>query len=86
MRLTALAALLLAAAVAPVRAEGPSVVGTMPEDFIPELKVILTGAVNRAPLAIAASINLAQAEAGLYGAEASLWPTVGGSTIYAGSR
>jgi outer membrane protein TolC len=86
MRPTALAVLLLAAAVGPLRAEAPSVAGTLPEDFLPELKGILAGAVNRAPSAIAASINLAQSEAGLYGAEAALWPTVGGSASYAASK
>jgi outer membrane protein TolC len=86
MRLTALAALLLAAASASLRAGAPSVAGTLPEDFIPELRPILAGAINRAPLAITASIEIAQSEAALYGAEASLWPSVGGSISYAGSR
>jgi len=87
MRLTVLAALLLAATAASLRAAGPpSVAGTLPEDFIPELRPILAAAVNRAPIAISASIDIAQSEALLYGAESSLWPNIGGSASYAGNK
>ncbi len=86
MRLPLLAVLLLATISVPLWGDGPSVVGTMPEDFIPELKPILAGAIDRAPSAIAASIDIAQSEAQLYGAEAALWPNVNASASYAGSK
>ena len=55
----------------------------MPEDHIPGLSAILKQAVERSPTMIASSINLAQAEAGVYINESYLWPSLSASPSYA---
>ncbi|HEY1765592.1 MAG TPA: TolC family protein, partial [Opitutaceae bacterium] len=69
-----------------VLAEAPSIEGTMPEDHIPGLSAILKQAVERSPTMIASSINLAQAEAGVYINESQLWPNVNAYADYAVNR
>jgi outer membrane protein TolC len=73
---------LVLAAITSLRAEAPSVEGTMPEDFAPGLSPLLKQAVERSPSTIMASIAVAQAEAGRYLDAAALWPQVGLNTNY----
>jgi outer membrane protein TolC len=70
------------AAAASVRAEGPVVQGTMPEDLMPALGPLLKEAVERSPSTITASIALAQAEAAHYQESSALWPHVSGTVDY----
>jgi outer membrane protein TolC len=70
-------------AAASVRAEAPSIEGTLPEDYIPGLKPLLVMAVERSPSSIAASISVAQQEAGKISAEAPLWPSLIANANYA---
>ena len=63
------------------RAESP-VAGTMPEDFLPQLKPILVGALNTAPIVFQANIELATAEANKYIAYSILWPSMGVGSSY----
>jgi outer membrane protein TolC len=69
-------------AVASLKAEAPSLEGTMPEDLIPSLKPLLKEAVERSPSTITASIAVAQAEAAKYSAASGLWPQVNAATSY----
>jgi len=82
MRLSATLSLALIAA-ASLRAEAPSVQGTLPEDYIPGLRPLLQTAVQRSPNTISASIALAQQEAAKYIANSVLWPSVSFSSDYA---
>ena len=81
MRLPITLSLILAAA-ASLRAEAPSIQGTMPEDYMPGLKPLLVEAVERSPNTIAASINLAAIEASKYGSISQLLPQVGVGADY----
>lgn len=81
MRLPLALSLLLVAA-ASLSAEAPPVQGTLPEDLLPGLTPLLKQAVERSPSTISASIALAAAEAGRYGAAAALWPRVSGNVGY----
>jgi outer membrane protein TolC len=75
MKLPAILSILLIVT-ASLRAEAPSIEGTLPEDYIPALKPLLQAAVERSPNTIAASITVAQQEAGKISASAALWPSV----------
>jgi outer membrane protein TolC len=77
---------LVLVAAASLRAEAPSLQGTLPEDYLPGLKPLLKEAVERSPNTISASIALAQADAGRYMSSAILWPQVGLSADYAATR
>jgi len=81
MRLPIALSLLLVAAVS-LRAEAPPLQGTLPEDLMPALNPLLKEAVERSPSTISASIALAAAEAGRYGAAAALWPHLSGNVGY----
>lgn len=81
MRLPITLSLILAAA-ASLRAEAPSIQGTMPEDYMPGLRPLLVEAVERSPNTIAASINLAALEASKYGSISQLLPQVGVGADY----
>jgi outer membrane protein TolC len=81
MRLSLTLPLLLLVA-APLRAEAPSVQGTLPEDQLPGLKPLLKVAVERAPGSILQSINVAEQEAQKYIYASSLWPSVNGNISY----
>jgi outer membrane protein TolC len=82
MRLPITLSLVLAATVS-LRAEAPTVQGTLPEDYIPGLSALLKQAVERSPTTISASVSVAQAEAGRYLNAALLWPQVGLNADYA---
>jgi outer membrane protein TolC len=72
--------------VATLRAEAPSVEGTLPEDNLPALKPLLKEAVERSPNTIMASIAVAQAVAGQYAGAAPLWPQVSANASYQETR
>jgi len=82
MRLPAILSLVLAA-IASLRAEAPSVQGTMPEDFIAGLAPLLKQAVERSPTTITSSIAVAQAEANRYSDASLLWPQLNLNSDYA---
>jgi outer membrane protein TolC len=84
MRLIALLSLSMALA-APLRAEAPSVEGTLPEDLMPQLRPLLQMAVERSPNTIAASLAVAQQEASKIQADSVLWPSVGVNGSYQSS-
>ncbi len=65
-----------------VRAQESLVEGTMPEDFLPGLRSILSIAVSRSPVALQGQIDMAIAEANRYGAYAVYWPSMGGGANY----
>lgn len=81
MRLPITLSLVLAATLG-LRAEAPSLQGTMPEDYLPGLSPLLKEAVERSPSTISASISLASAEAAQYGSASALWPRLSASTGY----
>jgi outer membrane protein TolC len=66
-----------------LKAEAPSLEGTMPEDYLPGLKPLLKEAVERSPNTISASISVASAEAARYSNASILWPSVTLSSQYA---
>ncbi|MEO6246356.1 MAG: TolC family protein, partial [Opitutaceae bacterium] len=68
------------------RAESVSVAGTMPEDFLPGLKAILTTAFERSPKLIAAEYERAASEAKIYGANAPRLPSLRGYSEYASNQ
>ena len=73
---------LLLLAMASLRAEAPSVTGTMPEDFLPGLGPLLKTAVEKSPNTILSNINVAQQEAQRYVYASSLWPQLNGNANY----
>jgi outer membrane protein TolC len=77
---------LLLVAVATARAEAPSVQGTLPEDYIPDLSRLLKVAVERSPTTLTASIAVAQGQAGQYLNSSQLWPQASLFSDYAVSR
>src|SRR5580698_11638221 len=85
MKLPATLSIVLLAA-ATLRAEAPSIQGTLPEDYVPSLKPLLVTAIERSPNTIAASISVAQQEAGKISAYAALYPSAGVSANYLKSR
>ncbi len=70
-------------AIAVTRAELPNVAGTLPEDYLPQLKGILDTAMKQAPQVIMRQIEIAQAEARVYGADAQRMPSLGGDYHFA---
>src|ERR1019366_8530188 len=74
------------ATMATLRAEAPSVSGTLPEDYIPQLRPLLQMAVERSPTQVSASISVAQQEAAKIGSYAILWPSVSVNSSYQGTR
>jgi outer membrane protein TolC len=73
---------LLLLAIASLRAETPSIQGTLPEDQLPGLKPLLRAAVDRSPNTILQSINIAQQEAQRYVYSAALWPSATANINY----
>ena len=65
-----------------VRAAIPAVEGTMPEDYLPELKEILQTALKQSPQMISREIAIAQADAARYGTDAWHWPELSGYLSY----
>lgn len=65
------------------RAQVATIAGSMPEDYLPELKVILAGALRQSPQIIAKKIEIEQAEAGLMGAKARRLPGFSGNFNFA---
>jgi outer membrane protein TolC len=74
--------LVLVSAVGPARAESPALPAALPEDVLPGLKVLLQTAVKQSPSLLKANIEIAQAEASVYGAASAEWPSVGGYFRY----
>jgi outer membrane protein TolC len=84
MKLTATLSILLIVT-ASLQAEAPSIAGTLPEDYIPTLRPLLQMAVERSPNTIAASIAVAQQEAGDISAHSALYPSINASASYQSS-
>lgn len=61
---------------------GQSVAGTLPEDYLPGLKAILTDALNLAPRMLDQRIALAQAEVDKMAANSALYPRLTGGAGY----
>jgi outer membrane protein TolC len=78
-------AVLVLALVFPTRAGAQSgdVTGTMPEDYLPELRTILETAFRRSPQVVAAEFERAISEARIDSANAARLPTVNGNLSYA---
>ena len=74
--------LLILVSGAVLRAESPSVQGTLPEDYLPGLRPLLTMSVERSPSTISASIALAAQEAARYSYSAALWPSLNANSDY----
>lgn len=64
------------------RAAPPDVAGTMPEDYLPQLKTILASASRQSPQVIMSAIAIAQREAQVYVADSLRLPSVGGNFNY----
>lgn len=67
---------------APLRAQPDGIAGTMPEDYLPELKQILATALQRSPDTVAREFDRQAAEARLDIARSSRLPQLGGSFNY----
>lgn len=67
-------------------ADGPDLLGTLPEDYLPELKSILTTARQRSPQVIASEIEIALSEARVYAADAPRLPSLGANLNFATSQ
>ena len=65
---------------------GPVVEGTLPEDSLPDLKVILSSALRQSPQMVANEIYIAQAEYGRVSTAAQRLPSLSSSASYAWSR
>ena len=61
------------------RADITAIAGSLPEDYLPELKVIIGSALRQSPQIIAKEIEIEQAKAGLMGALSRRLPGVGGN-------
>lgn len=61
------------------RADTTVIAGSLPEDYLPELKVIMGAALRQSPQIIAKEIEIEQAKAGLMGANSRRLPGVGGN-------
>lgn len=61
------------------RADTTVIAGSLPEDYLPELKVIIGAALRQSPQIIAKEIEIEQAKAGLMGANSRRLPGVGGN-------
>lgn len=84
-RLPLTVSVLMLACVA-LRAEGPSVKGTLPEDYLPGLVPLLKTGVEHSPNTILANITLAQQEGQKYQAQSGLYPSLSGTADYAVNR
>src|SRR5688572_8729529 len=65
-----------------LRAQPTSVAGTLPEDYLPELKEILATALKRSPDVIAKEFERLVQEAKLIQVKAALLPSLGGNFNY----
>jgi outer membrane protein TolC len=70
----------------PMRAQEPIVAGTMPEDQLPELNVLIESALRQSPTMVTQEIAIAQAQAGLLQADSSFWPQINGGVGYTRGR
>lgn len=68
---------------ASLRAQPAEVAGTMPEDYLPELKVILVNAVKQAPVTIAKAIEIEARQANLIRENAARLPHLSTQLDYA---
>ncbi len=59
-----------------------SVAGTMPEDYLPELKPILAKSLTLSPNTVLSNIAISQAEAAAVVSDSPLWPYFGGNVSY----
>jgi outer membrane protein TolC len=78
--LSGFAVLLLATA--PLRAEGPSIEGTLPEAYLPGLQPLLKTAVESSPSTILANIQVIMQEGARAIDASSLWPQVNGTVFF----
>jgi outer membrane protein TolC len=62
------------------------VTGTMPEDVLPELKMILDSALRRSPQLVAADFDRTVQEARIYGADSARLPSLRGNSEYASNQ
>ena len=69
-----------------MRAELTEVAGTLPEDYLPELKVIIATAMKQSPQVILKEIEVAQWEARKLGVDSLRMPSVGGHIDYASNQ
>jgi outer membrane protein TolC len=65
------------------RAGSDDFAGTLPEDYLPELKPILQAALKQSPQVIAKEIEIAQSEARAMAVDAQRLPSLGGHLDYA---
>jgi outer membrane protein TolC len=70
------------AAAGGLRGQEQAARGTMPEDYLPDLKALLATALKQSPTAIAQQISIAQNEASVIQADSSMIPQVSGSASY----
>jgi outer membrane protein TolC len=69
-----------------LRAQPNGIVGTMPEDFLPELKEILQTALQQSPQVFLAAIEVERGEATRTQANAARWPSVVANLNYASNQ
>lgn len=67
-------------------ADVADVTGTLPEDFLPELKLILDSALRRSPQLVAADFERTVQEARIYGADSARLPSLRGNAEYASNQ
>lgn len=83
LRIGCLAAAVLAGSGVPVRAQEPSeAAGTMPEDYLPQLRVLLRAALKQSPQMILSQINIASNEAQVLMSNSQMIPHVGANANY----
>ncbi len=63
-------------------AQPAEVAGTLPEDYLPQLKEIIETALKQSPTMMLQNINLAVADSGRIRGEVAFWPTLSGSASY----
>jgi len=66
--------------------EPAGLTGTMPEDFLPELREILDSALRRSPQLVAADFDRTVQEARIYGADSARLPNLRGASEYASNQ
>ena len=71
---------------AAARGQTGGVTGTLPEDYFPELKVVLEKALKQAPQVLLREAEIAQSEARVYGDDAQRLPNLGGDIRYDSSQ
>jgi len=64
-------------------AQPVEVAGTLPEDYLPQLKDLIDTAWKQSPTMMLQNINLAVADAGRIRGEVAFWPSLSGSASYA---